>query len=399
MSKFSSILGDLRICQDRQQVTKVISTLHTLLDEYCIEETCSLRINAAIDLLLDADRILVSMNVSLDPQVLMLVWKRLIAFFKSFHGFISTETASLLILGLNSRALHFVNLLCLEEKTKESELLNQNARDKKNAYLLSHLHFLAFYCQRISASMAYFSSDITGGIFQVSMEILLCLRGFLSALGKTYPRIDLIDLRIKSEEYFRKAIRSPPESVTVHKEMNKIQEQTEYGTSTQRITSEMTSYRDDGISIETIIYEKLYMSIKCRTYSIFSASNEVEVKNSVFLGYVLSIGLSNVICYEIEKIGILQLMMMPSPSNTKPTISKSCGSINSHLEPIRLILLIFLISVEKICVVYNCIGSDGSLIDTIKRFVTAYVGFFGNISTETKFKFHSATASKILMVM
>ena len=390
---YGRVLDDLRICQDRQHVTKVISTLHTLLDEDCVENNCASTTNAAIDILLDADQILLSMKVSCDPQVLMLVWKRLIAFFKSFHGFILSDRSTSLVATLNSRALHFINKLCLEEKAKESELQNQEARDNKYGYLLSHLHFLAFYCQRISASMAYFPSHIPQSSFKTSTEILLCLRGFLSTLEKTYPQLDVADLTIKSEEYFRKSMRSPP----VLLEKNQSQLQMELDITDPLVINKITPSKNDNLNRETSSYQKFYRSIKCNTYSVCLIENNSMISKAAYLGYVISTGLSLTMSYEIEKINVPQLMMLLL-SNAQRTSDKLSESVDYYLEPVKITMSIFLFSMEKICVAHNCYGSDEFIIKSINRFVTAYVSILNSVHTEGLHESLVGTASNILTV-
>ena len=390
---YERVLDDLRICSDRQRVTMVISTLHKLLDEDCAEQNCASTTNAAIDILLDADQILFSMEVSHDPQVLMLVWKRLIAFFKSFHQFVSSDRPTSLVAILNSRALHFINKLCLEEKAKESESLNQEARDNKNGYLLSHLHFLAFYCQRISASMAYFPSDIPQSSFKTSTEILLSLRGFLSTLEKSYPQLDVADLTMKSEEYFRKSLRPPP----VPLEKNQSQQQMELDISNPLVVNKVTLSGNDNLSREITSYHKFYRSIKCNTFSICSREKNPMIFKAAYLGYVISTGLSLTMCYEIEKINFPQLMML-EPSNEQKRSLQLTELIDYYLEPINIIMSIYLWSMEKICVTYNCHGSDEFIIKSINRFVTAYVSLFNIVHTENLPKFHILIASNVLTV-
>ena len=101
--------------------------------------------------------------------------------------------------------------------------------------------------------------------------------------------------------------------------------------------------------------------------------------------------------YEIEKINVPQLMML-LPSNAQRTSDKLSESVDYYLEPINIIMSIFLFSMEKICVAHNCYGSDEFIIKSINRFVTAYVSILDNVHTEGLHVSLVGTASNILTV-
>jgi hypothetical protein len=142
---------------------------------------------------------------------------------KSYHGFISYDKVQSLMEILNDRALYIINRLCNcnnNNNNNENNNENENENENESHQLLQtnkidDLYSLAFYCQRISASLAYFSSILSSPVIKTSTEMLLVLRGFLLHFQPilidedNQLLIDLTEFNIRSEEYFRKALRSP----------------------------------------------------------------------------------------------------------------------------------------------------------------------------------------------
>lgn len=187
----AKLLENLATSINEEEVVSLISSAHSLLDNEAIDIQ-NFSADSAIKFLLDVDKaVLGSHATKYGQHFLKQTWKRLIKFYKSYHELISSEKADVLISALNCRSLHYVNLLSIILDT--ATIFDSSNKDQhaKMSELFFQLHSLVFYCQRISASLAYFRSIIDKKNVQVSVEILLSLRGFIALIktGKYFIRI------------------------------------------------------------------------------------------------------------------------------------------------------------------------------------------------------------------
>jgi hypothetical protein len=180
----AKILENLATSDNEEEVVSLISSALSLLDNEAIDIQ-NFSADSAVKFLLDVDNaVLLSHATEYGQHFLKQTWKRLIKFYKAYHESITSEKADVLITVMNSRSLHYVNLLSVILDTNTIFDSSNKDQHSKMSELFFQLHSLVFYCQRISATLAYFRSIIDKKNVQVSVEILLSLRGFI-ALIKT----------------------------------------------------------------------------------------------------------------------------------------------------------------------------------------------------------------------
>jgi hypothetical protein len=186
----AKILENLVTSVNEEEIVSLISSAHFLLDNEAIS-VHSFSADSAAKFLLDVDNAVLSHATKYGQHSLKQTWKRLIKFYKSYHESIPPDIASALMSVLNCRSIHYVNLLSviLNSLTKFDSCSNKDQHSKVNEFFFQ-LHSLVFYCQRISASLSYFKSVIDKENAQVSVEILLSLRGFIEII-QTAGEFDL----------------------------------------------------------------------------------------------------------------------------------------------------------------------------------------------------------------
>lgn len=175
----AKILENLLICTNEDDIVYQISSAHSLLEneDVVIQNFAA---DSVIRFLLDVDNAVFSHTAKFGQHLLKQTWKRLIKFYKTYHLSISSEKANELISVLNCRSIYYVNLLSVILNTTTIFDSSNKEQHSKVIEVFFQLHSLVFYCQRISASLAYFRSIIDTKNTQLSIEILLSLRGFIA---------------------------------------------------------------------------------------------------------------------------------------------------------------------------------------------------------------------------
>ena len=379
----SSVVADLRRCKTQDELVKSISSVLQHLESACAANPVRSEIKSAIFFLVEVDVMIDSLTVTFDPHILLHSWKRLISFFKSYSHLVSSMQANLLLKVLNHRSRYHIRSLCSWHNTCSS--INDPSEHLQNhAFMLSNLQPLIFYSQRISASMAYFSSVIEDAISQSSMENMFYLRGFLSILQ--FDRCeqldrpsDLVDYCCKSEEYFRKALR-PPSDVSVGMRSRDGECDINSGGKMQSCqngdvtsTSQEISSADRNLSMS--IFDPVFKFKRAVNHFIRPTS---DVTGIDALNYSISVGACQLACFELEKL----------PLNLKLHCNAEYGARKvqqDFVHPALQCLTIFLSTIERVCRVHNSRGSDAAIVSLQTRLLNAlldYLEFIGSVLEE-----------------
>lgn len=388
------LLSDLSRLKTREEVIRFISSSLTSIDTDCALHNTSFKIKESTDFLLEADAIIGTMTTKFDVQLLQQTWKRLIAFYKSYHSLITSEQVDRITNVLHRRACYFVNALCAQNVAEKNIIFSQEAQQRNYSSMVSNLQSLSFYCQRISASMAYFSNNFEHDAFQMSIDILFFFRGFLSY----YPSSPSIIT--KSEEFFRKALRSP--FTATNEETNSSSDQSidqkdEFSRVAKRsrcITdSDTVSHSLNELSSLSSPFKKFDSAVRSKNRLCCSSFNEECGEGDIgdLTAHCLSLGICSLASSELEKLSLDHSDPIPIPtpvpvpvpipdSNSALRPVGACDAVNekhrgsSDRQGTVLVLLdIFLFSIQKICISYNCISSDLSITDAIKHFLHAFL--------------------------
>lgn len=384
------LLSDLSRFKTREEVIRFISSSLTSIDTDCALHNTSSKIKESTNFLLEADAIMGAMTTKFDVQLLQQTWKRLIAFYKSYHLLITSEQVDRITKVLHRRACYFINALCAQNVAEKNMIFSQEAQQRNYSSMVSNLQSLSFYCQRISASMAYFSNNFEHDALQMSMDILFFFRGFLSY----YPSSPSIIT--KSEEFFRKALRSP--FTATNEETNSssdhsIDQNDDFSRVAKRsrsITdSDTVSHSVNELSSMSSPFEKFDSAVRRKNRLCCSSFNEEcrEGDSGDLTAHCLSLGICSLATSELEKLSLERSdpipipILIPTPVPVPiPDSIGSCDAVgvkhrgNTDRQGTVLVLLdIFLFSIQKICISYNCIGSDLSITDAIKHFLDAFL--------------------------
>ena len=397
----SSTLDDLQRCKTQDELVKSVSSVLQYLESACAANPVSSEIESAICYLIEVDVIIDSLTVSYDPHILLHSWKRLIAFYKSYSHLISSTQANLIIKILNLRSIYHIRSLCSWHNASCS--INDSSEHlQKDSFMLSNLQPLIFYSQRISASMAYFSSIIKDEILQSSVETIFYLRGFLSILQfdrcEQFDRpADLMDYCSKSEEYFKKALRPPSDVSVVIKSrdgecnMNsdgKSQSRESGGVTSQEILS---SDRNFTIAIFDPLFKfmravnYLHRSTCTRTVGIISDVAGIDVLN-----YSTSLGICQLACFELERLPLSLKFQCYAEYDAQKFKQ-------DFVDPALHCLTIFLSTVERVCHVHNSVGSDAAVVSLQARLLNALLDYFEFVGSGLEENIASAAVTSIIV--
>ena len=387
-----SDLSDLLQCESKIEAIEFISSMHSFLDEDCRLNASSSTVESAVDTLIEAERTMSSLKFCLaDPQIWQITWKRLIAFYKSFHQLISAERACLLATALTSKARIIVLMLnsaiCSEDALK---LKKEDTSWCKRVYL--NLQSLGFYCQRISATLSYFYTSLAPETVQLSMEILLYLRGVLTNLEKCGLNVDLTELKHKSETYFTKAIRLPPSPLQSAADGDMLV-----------TTTSMLPRLDDSLSspIQNLDAEhgKFYDAIVGEKYQMCEELNNGTQCCRTMLEYIISAGAISVVCSEIECLFTEQSDDVQGKEKVEQNAPLSSNiHANDCIQPLKQWLLIFYIVTARVLVLHNCIGSDIFVSNSMKRVVVGILNALGNMLKDRTLRSHFGSTMNLLLV-
>lgn len=391
-------LSHLSRYETRDEVIRFISSSLSSIDTDCALHNTSSKINESVDFLLEVDAIVGTMIAKFDVLLLQQTWKRLIAFFKSYHMLITSERVDRITKVLNSRACYFINALCSQNLTEKNNVFSKEAQQQNYISMVSNLQSLTFYCQRISASMAYFSMNFEQESFQISMEILFFFRGFLSYFPSS-PSIV-----IKSEEFFWKALRSP--FTATHKE---IDSSSNHSTSQNsdlpraakrpRSTtdSDTTTHFVNRLDSASSPYKKFDRAVRRKSILCCSTFNAEYRDGDIgdIVVFCLSLGTASLASYELEKLSQEHSDSVPVPdpnSALRPVgacdvLDEKCRGNPDNVEIVLLLLDLFLFSIQKIGISCNCIGSDLAITDAIKHFLDTCLCYLD--SSKERGSFHA----------
>jgi hypothetical protein len=393
-------LSDLSKFKTRDEVIRFVSSSLSAIDTDCALHSTPFKINESIVFLLEADAIMATMSTKFDVQLLQQTWKRLIAFFKSYHMLITSEQVDRITKVLNSRACYFVNALCTQNVAERNSAFSQEAQQQNYTSMVSNLQSLSFYCQRISASMAYFSMNFGQEAYQTSMEILFFYRGFLSYFPSSASIVS------KSEEFFRKALRSPVTATQEEANSSSDQIKSQNNTFSRAVKRSRSTMDSDTVSRSakelnsaSSPHKKFDRAVRRKSRLCCSTFNVKCEEGSIgdLLGYCLSLGSCSLASYELEKLTQEHSDPIPIPdpnSAVKPVGVGTCDAVDGkhrgdsdRLETVLLLLDIFLFSIQKIGISYNCIGSDLAITNAIKHFLDTLLRYL--YSTKEISSFHA----------
>ena len=380
-SPSSSLSSDLSRLKTRDEVIRFISSSLSSIDADCALHNSPLKIDESIDLLLRIDATVATMTAELDVQILQQTWRRLIAFFKSYHMFITSAQVDRVSKVLNIRACYFVNVLCIEGAAEKSCTFSREKQQQNYTSMVLNLQSLSFYCQRISASMAYFSMQYDEDSYQISMEILFFFRGYLSY----FPSNPAIITR--SEEFFWKALRSPftathdMTNALYEESKNSIEKSSSSGKRKRDISitdGDIKSYPCNTSSSASSPFKKFDRAVRnlgrlcCST--LHPECKEGNIRD--ITGYCLSLGCSYLASYELEK-----RTKEHSDSSSDPTRRPSDASDvidemqrgHDHSQAVLILLNVFVSAIQKIVISYNCVGSDLAVTAASKHFQNTFL--------------------------
>ena len=393
----SSITSDLVHCETKEDLSRLISLLHSSLESECESCITKSKIDSTVVILLETDTILCSLTAKFDVTIVQFTWKRLIAFIKLYHALISSELIVHVAEALTSRAYQFIDALCTAQALTKPR--NHSSDDQRLDYtsLILCVQPLIFFSQRISAFLAYFPSRLSDTSYQRSIEVIFFLRGFLSTLelhpshqSQNTLSFDISDSISRSEEYFWKALH-PPLSASINdldggmsSTMNRQKRSRNDGDVNKKVISERSSYG------HLMPLEKFHLCVRSIRSTCCSATKEkvLDLKEGEgFLGCMISIGVCLLASYELEK---LSDQIKSSPSFTTSDTAEHGGLLNlphTHTESCLLpdpsisLLKIFLFSADKVLVLYNSVCSDKHFTDALRRFKEAVLNYLESSHT------------------
>lgn len=376
----SSITSDLVHCETKEDLSRLISLLHSSLESECESCITESKIDSAVVILLETDTILCSLTAKFDVAIVQFTWKRLISFIKLYHALISSELIVHVTEALTCRAYQFIDALCSAHALAKPRNYSSDDECPDYASLAFYVQPLIFFSQRISAFLAYFPSRLSDTSYQRSIEVIFFLRGFLSTLelhplSQNTLSFDISDSTSRSEEYFWKALH-PPLSASINdldggmsSTMNRQKRSRNDGDVDKSVIPERSSYG------HLMPLEKFHLCVRSISSTCSPVPMSLDLKQGEgegFLGGMMSIGVCLLASYELEK---LSDQIKSSPSTTTSVTAEHGGQLNlphtgSCLQPDPSISLLkdFLFSADKVLVLYNSICSDKHFTDALKRF-------------------------------
>lgn len=387
----SSITSDLVHCETKEDLSRLISLLHSGLESECESCITKSKIDSTVVILLETDTILCSLTAKFDETIVQFTWKRLISFVKSYHALLSSELIVLVTEALTCRAYQFIDALRSAHALMKPR--NHSSDDQCPDYtsLTLCVQPLIFFSQRISALLAYFPSRLPDTSYQRSIEVIFFLRGFLSTLElhPSHQSHDTLSFNIsdsisRSEEYFWKALH-PPLTASINdldggmsSTMNRQKRFRNGGDVNKSSISERSSYG------HLMPLEKFHLCVRSISSTCCSVTKEKvhDLKQGEgFLGCMISVGVCLLASYELEK---LSDHIKSTSSTTSSDTAEHGGLLNlphTHTEsylqpdPSISILKIFLFSADKVLVLYNSVCSDNHFTGALKRFKEAVLNY------------------------
>jgi hypothetical protein len=129
--------------------------------------------------------------------------------------------------------------------------------------------------------------------------------------------------------------------------------------------------------------KKFYRAVRRKSRLCCSTFNAECGEGSIrdLLGYCLSLGTCSLASYELEKLTQEHFDPIPDtnsavrPVGTCDAVDGKNKADSDRLETVLLVLEIFLFSIQKIGISYNCIGSDLAITNAVKHFLDTFLRY------------------------
>ena len=298
---FNPDLNTFESCDDVISLNQTLNNILSAVDNKCAQNPTNLDVvQSAVDILISLDANVAKIDSRYSTCTSHLPWKRLLAFYKFYHPLINTITANSIASILNIRAIHAARKLAILLNHMCSSTIDNTISDNDvTGFIISNLHSLIFFCQRISATYSYFQFVLTISNKEDALCILNFTGGFITLYKKQLCEIipvnDVMDFFVKTNEYFHKAFRPPKVETVVRIEETKGSEEQ------NRLHSQPSSY---VYKRDTIIdYSNFVSAIFQQGISELKASDVIShtpCHGGTVEGLAKLVGAGYMACYEIK---------------------------------------------------------------------------------------------------